>query len=102
MLSGGPWNFNNDLLVLEEPKGLGDFSKLKFNRVSFWIQLHQVPLFCMTKEVAIFLGNIIGKLEDVDLGTSGDCLGVPTVDVSLCFRAELQEPQQESLAGTWH
>lgn len=34
--------------------------------------------------------------------TLRDCLGVPTVAVSHCFRAELQEPQQESLAGTWH
>ena len=34
--------------------------------------------------------------------TLRDRLGVPMVDVSLCFRAELQEPQQESLAGTWH
>ncbi|KAH7576353.1 hypothetical protein JRO89_XS01G0043200 [Xanthoceras sorbifolium] len=45
VLSGGPWNFNNDLLVLEEPNGLG-----------------------------IFLTELVGKSDDIDLGASGNCL----------------------------
>ncbi|KAL5834609.1 hypothetical protein ACOSQ4_014106 [Xanthoceras sorbifolium] len=95
VLSGGTWNFNNDLIVLEEPKGLGDLSKLSFNRASFWIQIHNVPVFCMSNEVGIWLGNMIGDLKDIDFGPSGDCLGKfmwvrVNIDISLPLKRALR------------
>ncbi|KAK2648966.1 hypothetical protein Ddye_016455 [Dipteronia dyeriana] len=42
--------------------------------------IHNVPLLCMTSEIARFLGSIIGVVKEVDDGASGDCVGV-VIDV---------------------
>ncbi|KAK0595729.1 hypothetical protein LWI29_009425 [Acer saccharum] len=47
---------------------------MKFNRVAFWIQIHNVPKICMV-EIARFLGSMIGEVKKVDTGKSGDCVG---------------------------
>ncbi|KAL5865350.1 hypothetical protein ACOSQ3_002864 [Xanthoceras sorbifolium] len=75
VLLGGPWNFDNALLVLEVPTGYGDFSEMKFRWAEFWVQVHNVPLVCMTRNVGLFLGKHIGQVKEIDVGASGDCLG---------------------------
>ncbi|KAH7570300.1 hypothetical protein JRO89_XS05G0083100 [Xanthoceras sorbifolium] len=75
VLTGGPWNFDGSLLAIEEPRGWGDFSKMLFRWMDFWVQIHNVPLLCMTKDIASFLGEKIGKVKELDLGVSGDCIG---------------------------
>ncbi|KAL5766452.1 hypothetical protein ACOSP7_017069 [Xanthoceras sorbifolium] len=55
VLMGGPWSFDKCLI--------------------FWVQLHNVPLVCMTKEIGWALGNKIGRVTDIDVGATGDCLG---------------------------
>lgn len=75
VLNGGPWSFNNSLIVLEEPTGSGDISKMLFNRASFWVQIHDLPVICMTKEVGWSIGSQLGRVEDIDGGATGDCLG---------------------------
>ncbi|KAK2640714.1 hypothetical protein Ddye_022477 [Dipteronia dyeriana] len=72
----GPWSFDRALLVLEEPTGKGDIHGMKFNKVAFWVQIHNVPMICMTTEIGRFLGNMIGEVKEVDTGKSGDFLGV--------------------------
>ncbi|TXG51584.1 hypothetical protein EZV62_024108 [Acer yangbiense] len=39
------------------------------------VQLSNVPLLCMTKEIAEFLGNLIGEVREIETGTTGDCVG---------------------------
>ncbi|TXG68287.1 hypothetical protein EZV62_003222 [Acer yangbiense] len=51
VLQGGPWHFDKALLI------------------------HNVPLLCMTSEIAWFLGSIIRDMKEVDDGASGDCIG---------------------------
>ncbi|KAL5753227.1 hypothetical protein ACOSQ2_023734 [Xanthoceras sorbifolium] len=72
---GGPWNFDNALLVLQIPSGYGDFSEMSFQWSDFWIQIHNAPLICMTKNIGLMLGERIGKVKDIDVGASGDCFG---------------------------
>ncbi|KAL5764169.1 hypothetical protein ACOSP7_016517 [Xanthoceras sorbifolium] len=74
VLVGGPWSFDGVLLVLEEPKGLGDFNKMKFQYVDFWIQFRNVPLFCMSKNIGLYLGKQVGMVKDIDFGASRDCM----------------------------
>ncbi|TXG48810.1 hypothetical protein EZV62_024685 [Acer yangbiense] len=45
----GPWHFGKSLIVLEKPVGSGDISKLGFNKVEFWIQIHNIPIMCMNR-----------------------------------------------------
>ncbi|KAK0579501.1 hypothetical protein LWI29_027210 [Acer saccharum] len=75
VFSGGPWNFNNALLAMERPIGKGTIESLKFSQADFWVQIHQVPLLCMTREIGRFLGGMIGEVLEVDGGSSGDCVG---------------------------
>ncbi|KAL9408628.1 hypothetical protein AB3S75_047079 [Citrus x aurantiifolia] len=75
ILMGGPWHFDRALTVLTEPSRIGDIKKQDFSRVSFWVQLHEVPLMCMEKETAAELGAAIGKVEEVETDSSGECIG---------------------------
>ncbi|KAH7531130.1 hypothetical protein JRO89_XSUnG0016000 [Xanthoceras sorbifolium] len=63
------------LVVLEELHGDGKLLDMKFNCVELWIQLHNVPLICMIKEIGWELGKHVGKVIDIDVGATGDCLG---------------------------
>ncbi|TXG57565.1 hypothetical protein EZV62_015394 [Acer yangbiense] len=75
VLAGGPWSFDDALIVLEEPTGKGAIRGLKFDVVEFWVHISNLPLLCMTKEIAKFLGGIIGEVREIDTGPIGDCLG---------------------------
>ncbi|KAK3211281.1 hypothetical protein Dsin_015987 [Dipteronia sinensis] len=57
VLLGGPWSFDKALLVLEAPVGNGDVQNMTFNKMAFWVQIHNVPLFCMTVDIGKFLGG---------------------------------------------
>lgn len=75
ILSGGPWSFDNCLLVQEKPSGVGEVTRLGFNRVAFWIQVINAPLLYMTKDIGEFIGRLIGELVDMDVGVTGESFG---------------------------
>ncbi|KAK3231815.1 hypothetical protein Dsin_003696 [Dipteronia sinensis] len=60
-----PWTFDRATIIFEEPYGSGDILNMVFNKVDFWIQVHQIPLLCMTEEIGVFL-------RDIDLSTAND------------------------------
>ncbi|KAL5776413.1 hypothetical protein ACOSP7_009339 [Xanthoceras sorbifolium] len=124
VLAGGPGNFDNSLLILEEPRGWGDISKMILKRCEspssaprigpagsgrgvlqdFWIQIHNVPLLCMTCNIGLQLGAKIGKVKDMDVGASGDCTGKflrVRVEVDVCqplkrgLRILLEDSEEE-------
>ncbi|KAL5801162.1 hypothetical protein ACOSQ3_032794 [Xanthoceras sorbifolium] len=75
ILEGGPWCFDKHLLVLREAHGIGKVSDIDFQFSPMWIQLHNIPLVCMSKDMGRSLGEMVGTVVDVDPGSSGDCLG---------------------------
>ncbi|KAL5819940.1 hypothetical protein ACOSQ4_023782 [Xanthoceras sorbifolium] len=75
VLEGGPWSFDKQLLILKEVCGVGRVADTDFSLVPFWIQLYNLPLVCMNKEAGIYLGGLIGEVQEIDSGGSGDCLG---------------------------
>jgi hypothetical protein len=46
--NGGPWHFDRALLVIQEPRGLGDVRLMSFDKATFWVQIHNAPMLCMT------------------------------------------------------
>ncbi|KAK2634346.1 hypothetical protein Ddye_029138 [Dipteronia dyeriana] len=50
ILSGNPWSFYDALIVL-------------------------IPLICITRDIGWFLGEMIGEVNDLDGGSTGDCVG---------------------------
>ncbi|KAK1567248.1 hypothetical protein Q3G72_009828 [Acer saccharum] len=59
--SGGPWTFDRAITAFEEPSSTGDIAHMKFNSVEFWVQIHNIPLLCMTEDTGTFLGSMIGE-----------------------------------------
>lgn len=75
ILAGGPWHFNRALMVLIEPTSIRELTKLSFSHVSFWIQIHNVPIMCMNEETIRDFGKEIGKVEEVGTNAAGECIG---------------------------
>lgn len=74
VLMGGPWHFDRALIVLTEPRGIGDIHKQVFTHISFWVQFHNVPIMCMHKEAIHKLGEKVGMVEEVDTDEDGECI----------------------------
>ncbi|KAH9647988.1 hypothetical protein KPL70_025411 [Citrus sinensis] len=75
VLKGGPWHFDRPLIVLAEPKGIGEVAKQSFTHTSFLVQIRNVPLACMDKDFLWDLGRKIGSVEEVQTDDNGDCIG---------------------------
>ncbi|KAK3211797.1 hypothetical protein Dsin_016503 [Dipteronia sinensis] len=67
IIAGGLWNFDRAIVVFEEPSGDRDILSMSFSQAIFWIQIHNLPLICMTEEIGTFLGKMIGEVRDIDL-----------------------------------
>ncbi|KAH9802979.1 hypothetical protein KPL71_001599 [Citrus sinensis] len=75
ILHRGPWHFNNSLMVLTEPTGVGNIKQQNFTHTLFWVQLHNAPIMCMDKDIMREIGEKIGKVEEVETDETGECLG---------------------------
>ena len=65
----GPWNFNNNLLLLcRWRKGLSA-SNIIFIHSPFWVQIWDLPFEHMSMEVGRELGNSLGKFIESDRRT---------------------------------
>ncbi|KAL9443380.1 hypothetical protein AB3S75_016688 [Citrus x aurantiifolia] len=69
----GPWHFDRALIALTELAGIRDIKTQDFSHVSFWVQIDDVPIMCMSKEMAAELGKVIGKVEEVETDAAGEC-----------------------------
>lgn len=72
---GGHWHFDRVLIALTEPAEIRDIKKQDFNHVSFFVQIHNVLIMCMSKEMAAELRKVIGKVEEVETNATGECFG---------------------------
>ncbi|XP_059436243.1 uncharacterized protein LOC132169189 [Corylus avellana] len=71
VLEGRPWSFDRHILVLKEFDGSTPPSQMAFTHSPFWVQIHDMPLLCMTKGVGTKIGESMGQLEDIDLAGDG-------------------------------
>ncbi|KAK3229638.1 hypothetical protein Dsin_001519 [Dipteronia sinensis] len=77
-----------------EPTGKGTIEDLQFHSSEFWVQIHRVPLVCMTKEICQFLGGMVGKLIDVD----GSFFGESTIKyLRVCVRVDVEKSLRRCL-----
>jgi hypothetical protein len=71
VLDGRPWSFDRHIVVLNEFDGSIPPSQLEFRQSPFWVQVHEMPLLCMNKNVGTKIGNSLGILEDIDVAGNG-------------------------------
>uniref|UniRef100_A0A7N2LEP9 DUF4283 domain-containing protein n=1 Tax=Quercus lobata TaxID=97700 RepID=A0A7N2LEP9_QUELO len=62
VLLGEPWSFDRHIVVFQSYDMSTSIDKLEFDKVSFWIQIHNLPYSLLTTNVAINLGESIGKV----------------------------------------
>lgn len=70
---GGPWSFDDALLLFDEPKG--NCNIIAFRYVSFWIHFHNLPRVCFCRKYAEVLGNAISIIERADTDEYGKMEG---------------------------
>jgi hypothetical protein len=70
-MAGRPWFFDRQVLVLNDFGGITPLAQMDFSFFPCWIQVHDMPLLCMTKVVGTKIGESLGEVEDVDVGKDG-------------------------------
>uniref|UniRef100_A0A803PS53 Reverse transcriptase domain-containing protein n=1 Tax=Cannabis sativa TaxID=3483 RepID=A0A803PS53_CANSA len=60
-----PFHFQNHHVVLHTPVVGLNFNSDDLKFTPFWVQVYRLPFLSKTKTLAVALGNIIGKFEDV-------------------------------------
>ncbi|KAL0422180.1 UNVERIFIED_CONTAM: hypothetical protein Slati_3240900 [Sesamum latifolium] len=66
VLESGPWAFEKNLIVLAKVSEADDPSEVELNWCDFHVRIHGLPLGKMTSEIALFIGEKIGRLRDCD------------------------------------
>uniref|UniRef100_A0A7N2L2Q0 DUF4283 domain-containing protein n=1 Tax=Quercus lobata TaxID=97700 RepID=A0A7N2L2Q0_QUELO len=64
-----PWSFDKRLMVLQRFGKEMDLKDMEFNKVTFWVQVHDLPIRFQTRRIAEQLCEAIGK---VNVGTDED------------------------------
>lgn len=71
VLTGCPWSFKRHLLLVSDLNGEVQPFKLDLACVPFWVQIHDLPLINMNREVGEKVGKEIGEFILVDMDEQG-------------------------------
>lgn len=66
VLRGGPWSFDNIMVVLDTVNMGEDPAKVELWYLNIWIQIHGLPMGFMTELVGKQLGNFFGDFLEYD------------------------------------
>ncbi|XP_030932612.1 uncharacterized protein LOC115958345 [Quercus lobata] len=82
-----PWSYDKSLIAFQRVLDVEQIPHLDFGQVTFWVQLHNIPLKNLSQETGEAVGNSIGKVVQVadpeDDGAGGEFLRVRiTMDIS--------------------
>ncbi|KAF5464529.1 hypothetical protein F2P56_014601 [Juglans regia] len=67
VLRGGPWSFDNHLVLMAEVDGRSQVHQIKLTTAAFWVRIHDLPLMARTEYVGRLLGSKMGTVEEVDV-----------------------------------
>ena len=66
ILKGGPWSFDNQLLMLTNWRKGMTVSNVKLGYASLWIQIWGAPFDMVSPQMATEVGSRLGVVEDVE------------------------------------
>ncbi|MBA0609635.1 hypothetical protein Godav_021652 [Gossypium davidsonii] len=92
VIKGSPWTFNNHLSVLHKLQRGVDPLKVSLIYSPLWVQLYNVPIGFVSKNLAIQMGNFIGEFMDDSFCEVRMMGGVETKEMGwdLSLRAQSQ------------
>lgn len=65
VLEGRPWSYDRTILIMIEFDAKTPLSQMDFSSSPIWLQIHDMPLGCMSRGVGFKIGSSLGKVEDV-------------------------------------
>jgi hypothetical protein len=71
IMEGRPWLFNRSILVLKELDVNIPPMHMDFSKALFWVQVHDMPLICMNREVGLRIGQSLSIVEDTNVAGDG-------------------------------
>jgi hypothetical protein len=103
VLGGRPWSFDRQMLVVKEFDGMTPASQIDFNYSPFWVQIHDMPLLCMTKGIGSKIGESMGRFLDIDLAGDGAGWGrCLRIRVEIDLSKPLERGRALNLKGNSH
>ena len=63
VIAAEPWSFDKRLIVLQRYSKEMDVGDMEFSKVTFWVQVHDLPIIFRTKIIAEQLCEAIGKVN---------------------------------------
>ena len=66
VFKGGPWSFDNQLLMLQRWKKGMTVGNIQMDKASLWVQVWGVPFDMISPRVAKEVGNRLGDIEKVE------------------------------------
>ena len=74
VLAGGPWTYDNHLLILHWIQPAEYPNQIPLNSIDIWVQNFDLPSSCMSESVGKQLGNYIGSFLEYDTSNNGGSL----------------------------
>ena len=62
VLAQEPWSFDKHLILLQRYDYSIPVKQLRFTKITFWVQIHGLPLRLLDPETAIELGETLGEV----------------------------------------
>jgi hypothetical protein len=66
VLKGGPWTFDNNVLILEQVQLGMQIDRIPLFHVDMWVQIHDLPMGLMKETIGTKLANYIGAFVEYD------------------------------------
>lgn len=71
VMEGRPWLFDRYILILNEFDGSKAPTQMEFLHSPLWVQVHDMPLIYMSKEVGRKISSSLGECLEVDVAGNG-------------------------------
>lgn len=100
VVNGGPWSYDNHLLVFGRVQLGVAMTTIPLFHVAFWVQAHNLPLGFMTTTVGTYLGNFIGSFMEYDKSNNTNLwLKYMSIRVLIDVRLPLKNERKVKVEG---
>nr|XP_023871973.1 uncharacterized protein LOC111984577 [Quercus suber] len=70
-----PWSYEKQLILLQEFEGERVPKEITIKWTPFWVQIYNLPLMGMTREIGMEIGEKVGMVLDEDVPGKGSSIG---------------------------
>lgn len=66
IIEGGPWSFEQAMLLLHEVKNVEDPATIALQEFQIWVQIHNIPRGCISENIVRSVGSSLGRFIKTD------------------------------------